>query len=154
MGKAVEGPGRPRPLVKEMRTPSNDWENLLLLSGGPQNVLLVSFKNPKLKPLTGKTLAEVAKMRGKSPEETAMDLVVEDDSRVGTVFFIMNEDNVKRETGLAVDELRIRRGIAGARGRVPQVAVASARLRQCRAAAREICPRRDIRRRCRTRFAG
>lgn len=87
-------------LVKEMRTPSNDWENLLLLSGGPQNVLLVSFKNPKLKPLTGKTLAEVAKMRGKSPEETAMDLVVEDDSRVGTVYFIMNDDNVKREVGL------------------------------------------------------
>jgi N-acyl-D-amino-acid deacylase len=87
-------------LVKEMRAPSNEWENLLLLSGGPQNVLLVSFKNPKLKPLTGKTLAEVAKMRGKSPEETAMDLVVEDDSRVGTVFFIMNEANVKRETGL------------------------------------------------------
>ncbi len=87
-------------LVKDMRTPSNEWENLLLLAGGPQNVLLVSFKNPKLKPLTGKTLAEVAKMRGKSPEETAMDLVVEDNSRVGTVYFIMNEANVKRETGL------------------------------------------------------
>lgn len=87
-------------LIKEMRTPSNDWENLLLLSGGPQNVLLVSFKNPRLKPLTGKTLAEVAKMRGKSPEETAMDLVIEDDSRVGTVYFIMSDDNVKREVGL------------------------------------------------------
>ena len=87
-------------LIREMRTPSNDWENLLLLSGGPQNVLLVEFKNPKLKPLTGKTLAEVAKMRGKSPEETAMDLVVEDDSRVGTVYFIMNEDNLKREVAL------------------------------------------------------
>ncbi|HYX47243.1 MAG TPA: amidohydrolase family protein [Sphingomicrobium sp.] len=87
-------------LIKEMRTPSNDWENLLLLSGGPQNVLLVSFKNPKLKYLTGKTLAEVAKMRGKSPEETAMDLVVEDDSRVGTEYFIMSDDNVKRETAL------------------------------------------------------
>jgi N-acyl-D-amino-acid deacylase len=83
-----------------MRTPSNDWENLLLLSGGPKNVLLVSFKNPKLKPLTGKTLAEVARMRGKSPEETAMDLVVEDDSRVGTEYFIMSDDNVKRETAL------------------------------------------------------
>ncbi|MGE5062447.1 MAG: N-acyl-D-amino-acid deacylase family protein [Myxococcales bacterium] len=87
-------------LVKEMRTPSNDWENLLLLSGSPDRVLLVSFKNPKLKPLTGKTLAEVAKMRGKSPEETAMDLVIEDGSRVGTIYFIMNEDNVKREVGL------------------------------------------------------
>ena len=98
--KRLQDPEVRARLLKEMRTPSNDWENLLLLSGGPQNVLLVSFKNPKLKPLTGKTLAEVAKMRGKSPEETAMDLVVEDDSRVGTVYFIMNEDNVKRETGL------------------------------------------------------
>ena len=87
-------------------------------------MLLVAFKNPKLKPLTGKTLAEVAKMRGKSPEETAMDLVIEDGSRVGTVYFLMSEDNVKREVGAAVDELRLRRGVAGARGRVPQVAVA------------------------------
>jgi len=98
--KRLQDPAIRARLVKEMRTPSNDWENLLLLSGGPQNVLLVGFKNPKLKPLTGKTLAEVAKMRAKSPEETAMDLVVEDDSPVGTVYFIMNEDNVKREVGL------------------------------------------------------
>jgi N-acyl-D-amino-acid deacylase len=87
-------------LVKEMRTPSNDWENLLLLAGSPDRVLLISFKNPKLKPLTGKTLAEVAKMRGKSPEETAMDLVIEDGSRVGTVYFLMSEDNIKREVAL------------------------------------------------------
>ena len=88
-------------VIEEMKTPSDKWENLLLLSGGPQNVLLVSFKNPKLKYLTGKTLAEVAKMRGKSPEETAIELVTEDDSRVGTIFFIMSEDNVRREVGLA-----------------------------------------------------
>jgi len=87
-------------LIKEMRTPSNDWENLLLLAGSPDRVLLISFKNPKLKPLTGKTLAEVAKMRGKSAEETAMDLVIEDGSRVGTVYFLMSEDNIKREAGL------------------------------------------------------
>jgi N-acyl-D-amino-acid deacylase len=87
-------------LIKEMRTPSQDWENLLLLAGSPDRVLLISFKNPKLKPLTGKTLAQVAKMRGKSPEETAMDLVIQDGSRVGTVYFLMNEDNVKREVGL------------------------------------------------------
>jgi len=87
-------------VIEEMRTPTNDWENLLLLSGGPENVLLVAFKNPKLKPLTGKTLAEVAKMRGKSPEETAIELVSEDGSRVGTVYFLMSEDNVKREVAL------------------------------------------------------
>ena len=98
--KRLKDPAVRERLVKEMRTPTNDWENLLLLSGSPDNVLLVAFKNPKLKPLTGKTLAEVAKMRGKSPEETAMDLVIEDGSRVGTVYFLMNEDNVKREAAL------------------------------------------------------
>jgi N-acyl-D-amino-acid deacylase len=98
--KRLKDPETRARLVKEMRTPSNDWENLLLLSGSPDRVLLVAFKNPKLKPLTGKTLAEVAKMRGKSPEETAMDLVIEDGSRVGTIYFIMSEDNVKREVGL------------------------------------------------------
>ncbi|HKP33705.1 MAG TPA: D-aminoacylase [Sphingomicrobium sp.] len=87
-------------LLKEMREPSQDWENLLLLAGSPDRVLLIAFKNPKLKPLTGKTLAEVARMRGKSPEETAIDLVIEDDSRVGTVYFLMSEDNVKRQVGL------------------------------------------------------
>jgi N-acyl-D-amino-acid deacylase len=86
-------------LQKEMTTPSDDWENLLM-SAGPENVLLVAFKNDALKPLTGKTLAEVAKMRGKTPEETAMDLVIEDDSRVGTIYFLMSEDNVRREIAL------------------------------------------------------
>ncbi len=98
--KRMKDPAIRERLVKEMRTPSQDWENLLLLSGSPDNVLLIAFKNPKLKPLTGKTLAQVAKMRGKSPEETAMDLVIEDGSRVGTVYFMMSEDNVKRATGL------------------------------------------------------
>jgi len=87
-------------LIREMRTPTGDWENLLLLTGSPDKVLLVSFKNPKLKPLTGKTLADVARIRGKSPEETAIDLVIEDGSRVGTVYFLMSEDNVKREVAL------------------------------------------------------
>jgi N-acyl-D-amino-acid deacylase len=98
--KRMKDPAVRARLVQEMRTPSNDWENLLLLAGSPDRVLLIAFKNPKLKPLTGKTLAEVAKMRGKSPEETAMDLVIEDDSRVGTVYFLMSEDNVKRQTAL------------------------------------------------------
>jgi len=98
--KRLKDPATRARLVTEMRTPSNEWENLLLLAGSPDRVLLISFKNPKLKPLTGKTLAEVAKMRGKSPEETAMDLVIEDDSRVGTVYFLMSEDNIRREAAL------------------------------------------------------
>lgn len=98
--KRLKDPATRARLVKEMRTPSNDWENLMLLAGSPDRVLLIAFKNPKLKPLTGKTLAEVAKLRGKSPEETAMDLVIEDGSRVGTVYFLMSEDNIRREAGL------------------------------------------------------
>lgn len=86
-------------VAREMRTPTDEWENLYL-AAGPEQSLLVGFKSEKLKPLTGKTLSEVAKMRGKSPEETAIDLVIEDDSRVGTVYFLMSEDNVKRQIGL------------------------------------------------------
>jgi N-acyl-D-amino-acid deacylase len=87
-------------VFREMRTPSYQWENLLLGAGSPERVLLVSFKNDALKPLTGKTLAEVAKLRSKSPEETAMDLVIEDGSRVGTIYFLMSEENVRREVAL------------------------------------------------------
>lgn len=82
---------------REMRTPTDEWENLLLAAGSPENVLLVSFRNEKLKPLTGKTLAEVARRRGTSPEEAAMDLVIEDESRVGTVYFIMSEENIRKK---------------------------------------------------------
>jgi N-acyl-D-amino-acid deacylase len=84
---------------REMGEPANGWENLYR-AAGPDGVLLAAFKNPALKPLTGKTLAEVAKMRGKSPAQTAMDLVVEDGSRVGTIYFLMSEDNVRREVAL------------------------------------------------------
>jgi N-acyl-D-amino-acid deacylase len=73
---------------------------LYLASGSPDKVLLVGFKSDKLKPLTGKTLGEVARLRHTSPEEAAMDLVVEDDSRVGTVYFLMNEDNLLRQMAL------------------------------------------------------
>ena len=87
-------------VAREMRTPTDEWENLFLATGSPEKVLLVAFKQDSLKALTGKTLAEVSSQRGKSPEETAMDLVVADDSRVGTVYFLMSEENVKRQVGL------------------------------------------------------
>jgi N-acyl-D-amino-acid deacylase len=87
-------------VLKEMITPTDKWESLYLMAGSPDKVLLVGFKNDKLKPLTGKSLAEVAKLRGKSPEETAIDLVVEDGSRVDTVYFLMSEDNVRKQLKL------------------------------------------------------
>ena len=86
-------------VAREMRTPSDAWENLLLAAGA-ENVLLVGFKADSLKPLTGKSLAEVARMRGQTPEETAMDLVMADGSRVGSVYFLMSEDNVRKQIRL------------------------------------------------------
>jgi N-acyl-D-amino-acid deacylase len=87
-------------LIREMKTPTDEWENLYLASGSADKVLLVGFKNDSLKPLTGKTLAEVAAMRGKSPEETAIELVIEDGSRVGTVYFIMSEENIRKKIAM------------------------------------------------------
>ena len=82
---------------QQMRTPGLQWDNLYLATGSPDKVLLIGFKSDKLKPLTGKTLGEVARLRHTSPEDAAMDLVVEDDSRVATVYFLMDEDNVRRQ---------------------------------------------------------
>ena len=96
----LQDPATRARLEEEMRTPTDEWESLYLLSGSPERVLLVAFKQDSLKYLTGKSLAEVAAMRGVSPEIAAMDLVVADDSRVGTVYFLMSEDNVKRQITL------------------------------------------------------
>jgi N-acyl-D-amino-acid deacylase len=86
-------------VIAEMRDAHPAYENLYRHAGA-DGTLLVAFKNPKLKPLTGKTLAEVARMRGESPEEAAIDLVIEDGSRVGVIYFLMSDDNVKRQVGL------------------------------------------------------
>ena len=80
----------------EMQEDTDDWENLGLLAGY-DNVLFSGFRNTDLRQYIGKTLTEVAEMRGISPEETAMDLVVEDGSRVDVVYFLMSEENVKKQ---------------------------------------------------------
>jgi N-acyl-D-amino-acid deacylase len=82
-------------IKREMNDESVEWENMFHGAGSPDNILLVSFKSDKLKPLTGKTLAEVAEMRGTSPEDTIMDLIIEDRSRIGTVYFSQSEDVVR-----------------------------------------------------------
>ena len=87
-------------VVAEMRAKPVGWENLYYQAGSAEKVLLLGFKNPALKPLAGKTLAEVARMRGKGPEETAIELVIEDGSRVGTAYFLMDEANVARQSAL------------------------------------------------------
>jgi len=84
-------------IAEAIRTPSDDWENLYRAAGSADRVLLVEFKSDKLKPLTGKTLAEAARLRGEDPVETIMNLVLEDHSRVGTVYFMMSEDNIRKQ---------------------------------------------------------
>ena len=87
-------------VYKEMTTDTDEWENLMFGAGTADNLLLIGFKNDSLRHYTGKTLTEVAKIHGKSPEETAMDLVIADGSRVGTVYFLMSEENVKKQIAL------------------------------------------------------
>jgi N-acyl-D-amino-acid deacylase len=95
--KRLRDPATREKIKAQVKTPTDEWENMYLAAGGPEHILLVGFKSEKLKPLTGKTLAEVAKMRGKDPIDTAMDLIAEDESRIGTIYFLMSEENVKKE---------------------------------------------------------
>jgi len=87
-------------VAAEMRSDHADWENLLQAAGGAENLLIVELRKPELKKYIGKTLAEIAKERGTSAEDTAMDLVAEDETRVGTVYFLMSEDEVRRKIAL------------------------------------------------------
>ncbi|MDE0966760.1 MAG: D-aminoacylase [Flavobacteriaceae bacterium] len=87
-------------VLEEMTTPTDKWENLMYDAGTSDNLLLIGFENDSLRHYTGKTLTEVAKIHGKSPEETAIDLVIADGSRVGTVYFLMSEENVKKQIAL------------------------------------------------------
>ncbi len=95
--KRLQDPETRKKIAAQIRTPSDDWENLFMLAGSPDRILLVGFRSEQLKPLTGKTLAEVARMRNKDVVETIMDLVLEDRSRVGTVYFMMSEENIKKQ---------------------------------------------------------
>jgi len=95
--KRLADPAARDKIAAEVKTATNDWENLYLAAGSPDKILLVAFKSEKLKPLTGKSLSEVAKMRGKDPITTIMDLILEDRSRVGTIYFLMSEENVRKE---------------------------------------------------------
>ena len=83
-----------------MNTDAKDWENLYYGAGGAEHVLLLGFNKDSLKKYTGKTLAEVAIMRGKTAEEIAMDLIIDDSSRIAVAYFLMSEDNVKKQVAL------------------------------------------------------
>ena len=98
--KRLKTPSIRKKVLQEMMTPTDKWENMLRTCGGPENVLLLGFSKDSLKQYTGKTLAEVSKMHGKTPEETAMDLVIADCTRVEAAYFMMSEENIKRQIAL------------------------------------------------------
>jgi N-acyl-D-amino-acid deacylase len=93
----LKNPGVRARVIEEMKHEGDDWENLYHAAGGPDNLLLLGFKNDDLKPLTGMSLAKVAAIRGTSAENTMIDLVIEDDSRVGTAYFLMSEENIRKK---------------------------------------------------------
>ena len=96
----LQDPAIRKKVAKEMTTPTDEWENLMMGVESYEDMLLIGFKNDSLKYLTGKSLAEIAAMRKTSPVETTMDLVVQDGSRVGTVYFLMSEENIKKQIAL------------------------------------------------------
>lgn len=86
-----------RRIAAEIRTPSDKWENLYLSAGSPEQILLVDFRSEALRKYIGRTLAEVARERGEDPVETIMNLILEDRSRIGTVYFMMSEENIRKQ---------------------------------------------------------
>jgi N-acyl-D-amino-acid deacylase len=98
--KKLRTPAIRKKVLEEMRTATDKWENMLRTVGGPENVLFLGFAKEPLKKYEGKTLAEVAKDWGKSPEETVIDLVINDSTRVETAYFMMSEENIKRQIQL------------------------------------------------------
>lgn len=96
----LQDPAVRKQMAKAMNTDAKDWENLYIGAGGADHVLLLSFKQDSLKKYTGQTLAQVAQLRGKSPEETAMDLIVQDNTRVGVAYFMIDEANIRKQIPL------------------------------------------------------
>ena len=95
--KRLRDPATRKKIAAEVRMDSDKWENLYLAGGSPDRITSLEFESEKLKPLNGKSLAEIAKMRGKDPVETIMDLLSEDEARTGAIYFLMSEENVKKE---------------------------------------------------------
>lgn len=98
--KRLQDPETRRKIADEVRQPTNKWENMYQLAGSPERILLAGFRNPALRQYIGKNIGEVARLRGKDPIETIMDLILEDRSRVDTVYFMMSEENIKKQLKL------------------------------------------------------
>jgi N-acyl-D-amino-acid deacylase len=98
--RRLKNPEMRKRIRREMTTPSEKWENIYLAVGSSDNILLAGFRNKNLSMFIGKTLAQAAAMRGTSAEETIMDLILEDNSRVDALFFYMSEENIRKKIAL------------------------------------------------------
>ena len=136
--KRLKDPATRKKIAHAITTPSKDWENLYLAAGSPDRVLLVEFKSEALKPLTGKTLAEVAKLRGESVPDTIMNLVLEDRSRVGHGLFHDVGGQHPQGDPAAVGVVRLRRGVDGAGTAVHEVLHSPARVWKLRPSPRPL----------------
>lgn len=96
----IKDPETRAKIIESMRTPSDDWENMGMIAGSPDRVLLSGFTNPALRHLSGKTLADVATERRISPEDAVLDLLLEDGGRIFTMYFTMSEDNIRKQVAL------------------------------------------------------
>jgi N-acyl-D-amino-acid deacylase len=98
--KRLQDPATREKIKREVTTPTDEWENLYLAAGTPERIILASFNSEKLKPLIGKTLGEAARSRGTDPVDTIMDLILEDRSRGGAIYFLMSEENIRKQIRL------------------------------------------------------
>lgn len=98
--RRLKDPDIRKQIVKEIQTPSDDWENFYLAAGTPDNIILTGLRSDNLSHLNGKSLTEIAELRGTHPIETAIDLTIEDNRRIGAVYFLMSDENVKRQIQL------------------------------------------------------
>ena len=96
----LKDPSVRKQTIKDMNSKTDKWENFFYAVGTPENILVVGFKQDSLKKYTGKSLAAVAKLRGQSPEETAMDLIIQDSTRVECIYFLMDENNIKKQIAI------------------------------------------------------
>jgi N-acyl-D-amino-acid deacylase len=93
----LQDPAIRKQTIRDMNTPATTWENFYVAAGSPDRILLVGFRQDSLKKYIGKSLGEIARMRNRQPDETALDLILEDSSRIESIYFLMDEANVKKQ---------------------------------------------------------
>ncbi len=119
--QSAAGPAIRKQTVRDMNTPATTWENFYVAAGSPDRILLVGFRQDSLKKYIGKSLGDIARIRHKQPDETALDLILEDSSRIESIYFLMDEANVKKQQQIPWMSFGSDEGSLYARGRIYEV---------------------------------